>query len=207
MTDDNAGSHWPRTDERSVVEEMLRDRHSKHWEECRTFVKQRVYIKAKNTILAGHQEEIIQEVMVKIVRYLSRFRFHCALKTWLNLIIEHCIIDMHRRLLNEGQFSVPPGDSSNENDREGEASILNQAWSAETTFMLNEELRNAVTALSEYANTHSNPIRDQLIIRMVIFDGHTHAEAAKAAGCNAPVVGYVVREAQRYAREKMEHRR
>jgi len=206
MTDGNAGGHWPGTDERSVVEDMIRNKHSKNWEECRAFVKQHVYVKAKNNILTSHQDVIIQEVMVKIVRYLPGFRFHCSLKTWLNLIIEHYIIDVHRNLHNEGRFLVPLGDSSNENDRESDASIRNQAWSAENVFMVNEELRNAIVALLEYANSHSNPTRDQLIISMVIFDGHSYAEAAKAAGCSAPVVGYVVREAQRYAREKMEHK-
>lgn len=202
MTDDNAGSYWPGMDERSVVEEMIRDRYSEHWEECRKVVKQRVYVRAKN-IPIHHQEEIIQEVMVKMVRYLPGFHFHCRLKTWLNVVIESCIIDVHRTLRNEGQFSTHHGDVLNENNYEGELHILDETWSAETTFLLSEELRDAIAALLEYASLHSNPVRDQLIVRMVIFDGYTHIEAAKAAGCSAPVVGYVVRQAQRYAREKM----
>ena len=205
MTDDNAGSYWPGTDERSVVEEMLRDRDSKHWEECRKVVKQRVYVRAKN-IPTNRREEIIQEVMVKIVRYLPGFHFHCALKTWLSLIIESCIVDVYRNLRNEGQFFGLPGDTLNENDYECESGILNEARSAEDTFILSEELRSAITALWEYAGMHSNPTRDRLIVRMVIFEGHNHIETAKVAGCNAPVVGYVVREAQRYAREKMGHK-
>jgi RNA polymerase sigma factor (sigma-70 family) len=201
MTGDNAGSHWPGTDERAVTEEMLRDRYSKHWEECRKVVKQRVYVRAKN-IPTNRRDEIIQEVMVKMVRYLPGFHFHCALKTWLSFIIESCIIDVHRNVRNEGQFVARPGDSLNENDYEGDFS---EAWSAEDTFILNEELRDAIAALLEYTNMHSNPIRDRLIVRMVIFEGHNHIETAKVAGCSAPVVGYVVREAQRYAREKMGH--
>jgi len=201
----NAGGHWPGMDERSVIEEMLRDRLSQHWEACSLVVKQRVYARARN-IPANRQEEIIQEVMVKVVRYLPGFHFNCSLKTWLGFIIESCIIDVHRNLRNEGQFSAPLGDSLNENEREGDLSILSETWSAENTFMLNEELRNAVAALWEYTNAHSNPIRDRLIVRMVIFEGHSHIEAAKAAGCNAPVVGHVVREAQRYVREKMGHK-
>lgn len=202
MTDDDAGSYWPGMDERSVVEEMMRDRYSHHWEECRKVVKQRVYVRAKN-IPIHHQEEIIQEVMVKMVRYLPGFRFRCRLKTWLSLVIENCIIDVHRTLRNEGQFFAHHSDALDENDYEGGLRILNETWSAENTFLLSEELRKGIAALLEYATLHSNPIRDRLIIRMVIFDGHTHIEAAKAAGCSGPVVGYVVREAQRYAREKM----
>ncbi|HEY5001658.1 MAG TPA: sigma-70 family RNA polymerase sigma factor [Ktedonobacteraceae bacterium] len=202
MTGDNAGSHWPGTDERSAVEEMLRDQYSKHWEECRKVVKQRVYVRAKN-IPTNRRDEIIQDVMVKIVRYLPGFHFHCALKTWLSFIIESCIIDVHRNVRNEGQFSARPGDALNENGYQGDSS---EVRSAEDTFLLNEELRNAIAALWEYAGMHSNPTRDRLIVRMVIFEGHNHIETAKVAGCSAPVVGYVVREAQRYAREKMGHK-
>jgi RNA polymerase sigma factor (sigma-70 family) len=202
MTDDNAGSHWPNMDERLVVEEMLRDRHSKHWEACRAVVKQRVYVRAKN-IPTNRQEEIIQEVMVKVVRYLPGFHFHCALKTWLSFIIESCIIDVHRNLRNEAQFSAYPVVSLNENDCEGDVSILSEVWSAENIFMLHEELRNAIAALFEYATLHSKPSRDRLIVQMVILEGHSHIETAKVAGCSAPVVGYVVREAQRYVRAKM----
>lgn len=202
MTDDNAGSNWPNTDERSVVEEMIRDQHSKQWEECRTLVKQRTYVKARN-IPVNRQEEIVQEVMIKMVRYLPSFRFRCAFKTWLSNIIESCIIDVHRNLRNEGQFVARHGDSSNENDYDGDFS---EAWSAEDTFILREELHNATAALLEYTNMHSHSARDQLIVRMVIFEGHNHTETAKTAGCSAPVVGHVVREAQRYVREKMGHK-
>ncbi|SRR5260221_12470979 len=192
-------------DERLVVEEMIRDRHSKHWEEFSNFVKRCVYAKAKN-ILNNHQEDIIQEIMYKVTKYLPHFRFQCALKTWLNQIIESCIIDAYRRLQNEGPYQSLLAYPPNESDREGEELNASEAKSAEDAFETNHEIRNGITALLEYANTHSNPIRDRLILRMVIFEGQTHAEAAKAAGCHAPVVGYVVREAQRYAREKMGHR-
>lgn len=194
---------WSGEDERSVVEEMLRDQHSKRWEDCCKFVTRCVYAKAKN--IPNHQEEIIQEVMYKVTKYLPYFQFKCALKTWLNTIIEHCIIDMHRRPQNQEQFNVPSSDPLNESEREDRGFNASEAKSAEDVYMTNDELRNGMVALREYANAHSNPIRNRLIIRMIIFEGHTHVETAKAAGCNAPVVGYVVREAQRYAREKMGH--
>lgn len=192
-------------DERSIVEEMIRDQHSKHWDKCSVFVKRWVYAKAKD-IPKDLQEEIIQEVLYRITRYLPHFRFQCALKTWLKPIIEHCIIDARRRLRNEGQSHFPLANPLNESDRDGQEFNMSTAKSAEDAFEINDEIHNGVTALLEYANTHSKPIRDRLIIRMVIFEGHTQAETATAAGCSAAVVGYVVREAQRYAREKMGHK-
>ncbi len=205
MTKGRSDGHWPGADERSVVEEMIRDPASKHWEECSKLVKQRVYAKAKN-IPNNLQEDIIQEVMYKVTKYLPGFEFRCALKTWMNQIIEHCIIDTHRRLPNHGQLIASIGDPLNEGDREGEVFAVSEERSAEDAYMTNDDLRNAVADLLEYTNLHSNPTRNRLIIRMVIFEGHTHVETAIVVGCNAPVVSYVVREAQRYAREKMGHR-
>jgi RNA polymerase sigma factor (sigma-70 family) len=202
MTKGKSDSYWPGADERSIVEEMIRDRESQHWEACSEFVKRRVYAKAKN-IPNNYRDEISQEAMCKIAKSLPTFQFQCALKTWLIPIIEHCIIDMHRKLRILGPFSVPLGDPLNENDREGEVIAVSEARSAEDMTMINAELRNAVAALVEYANSHSHPTRDWLIIQLAIFEGRTHQEIAKIVGCNAPVVGYVVREAQRYVREKM----
>jgi RNA polymerase sigma factor (sigma-70 family) len=205
MTEGKSDSYWPAADERLVVEEMMRDRCSKHWEACDKFVKRRVYAKAKN-IPNDHLEDICQEVMVKVTKSLPTFNFQCSLKTWLNTIIEHSIIDMHRRLRNQEPFNAPLGGPLNENDREGEIVTESEAGSAEDISMINDDLRNAMAALLEYTKAHANSIRNRRIIQMVIFDEYTLAEAAKVAGCNAPVVGYVVRSAQRYVREKMGQR-
>ncbi len=144
--------------------------------------------------------------MYKVKKYLPHFRFQCTLKTWVNLIVEHCIIDEHRKLQNEERSHFPLTDQSNESEDVGDGLTTSEEKSAEDVFMISDEIHNGKAALLEYANTHSNPTRDRLIIRMVIDEGRTHAEAAIAVGCNAPVVGYVVREAQRYAREKMGHK-
>lgn len=195
----------PGMDERLAVEEMLRDQASKHWEEYSKFVEWCVYAKAKNIPSSLH-DDIVQDIMCKVIKYLPHFRFQCTLKTWLNTIIEHCIIDAHRKLQNEGWFHSNLADLPNDGDREGEISNANVAASAEDAFEINDKLRSAVTILLEYINTHANSVRNRLIIRMVIFEGKTHEAAARAAGCNAPVVGYVVHEAQRYVRENMDRK-
>ena len=79
MTGDKPSLPWSGADERLVVVEMIGDRDSKHWEECNKFVKRCVYAKAKN-ILSNLQEDIIQEAMYKVAKYLPHFRFQCALK-------------------------------------------------------------------------------------------------------------------------------
>ena len=190
----------PGIDERVVVAEMIQDRNSLHWTECLDFVMLCVYAKAKNVPGSLH-EDIAQEVMHKITISLPRFRFECRLKSWVNIIVERCVIDTHRRLQNEESTHITLIDQINESDREGEGFTRGEEKSAEEAFMINEKIRRGLATLQEYANTHANPVRNRLIIRMVIYEGRTYAEAAKAAGCTEPVVGYVVREAQRYARE------
>lgn len=198
---------WSATDERLVVvvKEMIRDGDSKRWEECINFVKQRVHANARN-IPASLQEDIIQEVMFKVTKYLPHFRFQCTLKTWLTPIIKRTIIDSYRKLKNERVNDSNSSDTNSESDSEGEERSNGEVKSAEDDVIINDEIRGGSAALLEYANKHSNSVRNRHIIRMVIFEERSYDEVAKATGCNTPVVGYVIREAQRYAREKMDHR-
>jgi DNA-directed RNA polymerase specialized sigma24 family protein len=195
MTDDQP--YLPRRgmDERAIARVMIRDKFSEHWEACSNFVNHCVNAKAKN-IPFDYHEDIAQEVMHKIKNGLPGFRFESTLKSWVNVII-----DVRRRLRKEEITHVPLTDQTNESDREGEGFTRDEEKSAEDAFMINDKIRGGWAALLEYVHTHANPIRNQLIIRMVIYEGRTYAEAAKVAGCTEPVVGYVVREAQRYARE------
>lgn len=195
----------PGMDEHVAVEEMMSDQHPEHWEACSKFVERCVHAKAKNIPVDLH-EDIAQEVMYRVAKALEQFRFESTLKTWVNLIIVNYIIDMRRRLQNEAPYLFHLVTSPHESDYEGEESNTGEEKSAEDAFLANDGMRNAWAALVEYINTHANSHRNWLIIRMVIVEGKTHAEAAKAAGCSSAVVGYVVREAQRYARDKTEHR-
>lgn len=204
MTHDQPYLPRPGMDEQVAVEEMMSDQRPEHWEACNNFVKRCVHAKAKNIPVDLH-EDIAQEVMFKIRKSLEHFRFECSFRNWVNLIVERCIIDTHRRLQNEALHHFHLATSPTESDYEGEESSTGEEKSAEETFMIKDEINGGMSALFEYADTHSHPTRDRLIIRMVIIERHTHIEAALAAGCNAPVVGYVIREAQRYAREKMGH--
>lgn len=208
MTQDQSSRPWPGADERSVVEEMIRDPGSKHWENLNEFVKQRVRVQARN-IPIDHHEEIIQEIMLKVARLLPDFEFRCALKSWLTTIITHSIINMHRRLKKENKYFVSLGEVSDEDDHESGMLPISKAKpgkkvkTLEEEYIDKEDLRRAYELVEEYVSTHANPLRNAQIIRMVLEEGYTYKEAAKAVGCNSPVVGYVVREVQRYVRERM----
>lgn len=191
----------PGVSELVIVNEMIRDLNHEHWEECRKFVQKCVYANARN--LPNYLlEDIVQEVMLKITKHLPRFRFQCTLSTWVNQVIEHQIIDEYRKQQNQRPHLLFSTHQPEEADGESLELNTSEAASTEETFELLEKIRIGIEALQEYAQTHSNSTRNKLIIQMVFFEGKTYEEAAKAAGCSAPVVGYVVREAQIYVREK-----
>lgn len=202
MTQDQPYLERQPIDERMIVEEMMRDQHSERWEVYYQFVRRCVYARAKN-MFDDRLDDMVQEIMYKVTKYLPHFRFQCSLKTWLNAIIEHHIVDEYRKWRNEKPhlpFSTsPPGETDTEG-LEGAHEVV----STEEAFEIQEKIRLGQAALLEYANTHANPVRNWHIIWMVCYEGKTYEEAAIAAGCSAPVVGYVVREAQRYARERWE---
>lgn len=197
---------WLGKDERLVVAEMIRDRHSEYWEECAQFVRRSVYAKAKN-IPTDLQDDINQDIMYKVAKFLPHFRFECTFKSWLNLIADRCVIDAYRKLQSEArsQLQLAVVDPPNESDGENEELNTREVISAEEAFETNDKIQNGLKALLEYANTHANPTRNLSIIRWVLFEGKTYEEAAIAAGASSAVVGYVVRQAQHYAREAEEH--
>ncbi len=202
MTEDKPYLPWLGADDRTVVEEMLRDRKSGQWYECREFVKKLVQVQAKN-IPKDHWEDIVQDAMIRVDKSLLTFKYQCTLKTWLFGIVRSCIIDAYRKSNRAGQFMAPPGDPHDDVEREDDAFTANVPGTVEDECITHDELKKALAALQEYASTHANPLRNGRILDIVIFEGRSLEEAAKAVGCSAAVAGYVVRSAQRYVREKL----
>lgn len=197
-------SYLPRqgADDRIVVEEMLRDRSSGQWHECYVFVKRRVQVQAKN-IPKDHWEDIIQDAMLRINKYLPTFQFQCTFRTWIFNIVRSCIIDAYRKSTRAGQLMTPFGDPHDDVELEGDMSTANSPGTVEDVCITRDELHTALTALQEYVSIRAKPARNGKILNMVLFEGHSLEEAAKAVGCSAPVAGYVVRSAQRYVRERL----
>jgi RNA polymerase sigma factor (sigma-70 family) len=193
---------WPGADDRIVVEEMLRDRTSGQWYECREFVKRLVQVQAKNTP-RDHREDLVQDAMIRVDKSLPTFQYQCTLRTWLFGVVRSCIIDTHRKFMRVGQFIAPPGDSHDDVAREYDEIDAGTTKTTEDVYIMHDDLRKALAALQEYVSAHANPIRNRRILEMVIFEGRSLENAAKAVGCSAPVAGYVVRSAQRYVRERL----
>jgi RNA polymerase sigma factor (sigma-70 family) len=206
MTKDKSYLPWPGMDDRIVVEEMLRDHSSGQWHECYMLVIRLVQGQAHN-ISIDRWEDLVQEAMIRIHKYLPTFQFQCTFKTWTFNIVRSCIIDAYRKSKHAGQFMTPPNDPHNDVEMEGDVFTSNVPGTVEDICILHDELHKALAALLEYVSTHSNPVRNKKILNMVLFENCSLEETAQVVGCSAPVVGYVVRSAQRYVREKLEYQR
>jgi len=198
---------WPEgADDRTIVEEMLRDPMSGQWFECHEFVNRLVQSQAKN-IPKDHWEDIVQEAMIRVDKSLLTFKYQCALRTWLFGIVHNCIIDAYRKFKRAGQLMAPLGDPHDDVESESDAFIVNTLGTVEDRCIIHDELNNALAALQEYVSSHAKPARNGRILDMAILEGRSLEEVAKVVGCSAPVVGYVVRSAQRYVRERMQDKR
>jgi RNA polymerase sigma factor (sigma-70 family) len=195
----------PGVSERAVVDEMVSNRESEHWKQCVAFVKKWVNIKA-SSLPWDSKEEVHQEVMGRISSHLPNFRFEGPLRAWVLQIISHCVVDEHRRIKHVASFQVLSLDKLIEDDPEGiEAKISKEnSRSIEKSFERKEQMDEWVAALLAYANTRSNPVRNRQIIRMVL-EEHTKAEIARAVGLSSADISYVINQAQRYAREHLDH--
>lgn len=204
MTEDKSYPPRPATDDKIVVEEMLRDRSSGQWHECYVLVARRVQLQAHN-ISSDHWDDLIQEAMMRIHKYLPTFQFQCAFRTWIFNIVRSCIIDAYRKSVRAGQIMMPLGDPQDDVELDGDKYTVNTPGTVEDACITRDELHKALAALLEYVSTHSNPTRNRKILNMVLFENRSLEETARKVGCSSPVVGYIVRSAQRYVREKLEH--
>src|SRR5258708_32728174 len=202
MTEGKPYPPWPGGDDRIVVEEMLRDHTSGQWYECREFVKRLVQVQAKN-IPQDHWEDLIQDAIMRVDKYLRTFRYQCKLSTWLFGIVRSCIIDAHRKFTRAGQFMAPPGDPLDDVEREYDEIDADTAKTAEHVYIVLDDLRKAVAGLQEYGSTHANPIRNRRKLDMVMFEALSLDAETEAGGWFSPVARLLSRSAQRYVRESL----
>ena len=204
MTQDKPYPQRSTTDDKIVVEEMLRDHSSGLWYESYLLVERLVQQKAHN-ISPNRKEDIVQEAMMRVHKYLPTFRFQCSLKTWIYNIVHSCVVDDYRKSNRTGQFIMPLGDSHDDFELDSEMPGANVPETLEEECITRDELREAFAALLEYVSLHANKERNRTILQMVLFEDRSLEETARTVRCSAPVVGYIVRSAQRFVRERVGH--
>ncbi len=109
---------WPGPFDDPVIDAMLNDRNSHHWSECQTFVNRLVQKWAGN-FPADDREEIAQNAMFWIVRYLPDFKRECRLTTWIVRVVHTRIADAGRERQNSIlRQALPPNDPNEDNESE-----------------------------------------------------------------------------------------
>ncbi len=204
MTQDQPNMQGRKTNEKDILEEMIQDPQSQHWQVYLELVERWAGTRMKG-IPRDDQEDILQEIKCKIVRHLSAFRQDSTFSTWVFPIIHNCVTDWFRR--NKRRASIQEESLSVHFERILEYDEIGHEYKAieersvEESFEVQEAIREGIGLLFAYAHSHSNSVRNIRILELVILKGYSYVDAAKEVCCEAAVIGYVVREAQRYARE------
>ncbi len=195
-----SGDPWPGPDDKLIVAQMLADPSSHHWNECHTFFE---HVIRANNLPVDLRDDVVQNAMFTVMRSLPTFHYECRLRTWLGMIANSRIVDAWRNHARKNRQIIPldnpPG------DEESGTGILkiNAPQTTEGECIIREELREAISVLREYLNTHAKSERNRQILQKVLLEEYTFEEAAQELGVNAPVIRYVVRSVQRYLRERM----
>ena len=188
-------------DDKSLVEQMLSNSSSHLWIECYEFVHKKVYLLMRNVEM-DYKDDVIQEVMIRIYKSLPRFGYKCSFKTWIISITRNCVIDTYRE-----QKRIPKDRvdlSRYYNEIEDSVMSVYVTKPLEDEYMIREKCVQALLARKEYLSIHSNSVRNEQILDLVLFNDCSLGRAAKSVGCSTAVAGYVVREAQKFIRKKLE---
>lgn len=201
MTDRKPNHRWFELNNRVIIEAMLKDPDSKHWDECSRYI--RSFIEKHFASLRPHiKDEIVQDIMFSVHKGLPTFRYQCKFTTWLAIIARNRAIDVGQQQAIIAQWEIHREDSPEHYKDESEHLITNISRTPEEVALTNELVRETFAALETFIQTHGKPERNRQILQLVLLDGHSHQETAEKLGVSAPVVGYIVRSAQEYVRQK-----
>lgn len=195
---------WPGHDEKAVIDDMLADGESLHWNRCYELVEQLTRQWAGG-LPVDLREEITQNAMIKVMLYLPAFKQQSKLSTWLVRIVRSCKADEFRKNQQSHTHPVISLNKPLRNDEGDEESIdLPASLTAEQELEMREELHEIFNAILEFLAEHGKQERNSEIIGLYL-DGYNHQKITLQLGIPAPVVGYVIRSMQRYAREFRQH--
>jgi RNA polymerase sigma factor (sigma-70 family) len=190
---------WPGADDKLVVTEMLNDPSSPHWKECRRFFEHFIQV---SSVPEANKDDVVQDAMLSVIRYLPSFRYECRLYIWLTRIANSRITDAYRgqKLLN--QHISLQNNFSNDEEYENEILKISAPLTTEDECLIHEAIRETYAGMTEYLNAHANPERNRQILQRMLLEQYSSQEAAEELGVPIPVMRYVVRSVQRYLRER-----
>jgi len=197
---------WPGPDEDVVIEAMLADPDSYHWSRCYELVEKLVQQWASDLSL-DDKPEVVQNVMMRVVQYLPTFRRGSKLSTWLVKVVRSRRADEFRKLQSSHSMLIVSLDVFPRMwDDDTESIDLPTLLTTEEEFLQREELREIYEALLKHLAEQGKhrkggkQERNSKILDLYL-DGLNQQEIARELRIPAPVVGYVIRSIQTFARD------
>ncbi len=196
---------WPGPHEKQVIDEMLENRDSAHWEKCSDLMKWLIIKEASKyttPFTADLVDEIWQNAMLSVVINLPHFRFESKLTTWLVTIARTRTIDALRLHTRTIRTNAPLNTLIEGEESEEVAYGIEMSGILEEVCITGEELRAVLAEISVYISSHAKPERNRKIAEMVLFAGHTLEETAREVGVSSAVASYVIRTLRQHLQEK-----
>lgn len=193
-------NNWPGPDDKLVVTEMLNNPSSPHWKECSSFFEHLIQV---SNVPEASKDDVVQNAMLSVLKYLPSFRYECRLYIWLARIANSRITDAYRRQKLLNQHISLQNNCSNDEEYENELVNISAPLTTEDECLLYEAIREAFAGMTEYLNAHANPERNRQILQRILLEDYSSQETAEELGVPIPVMRYVVRSVQRYLRERM----
>jgi RNA polymerase sigma factor (sigma-70 family) len=195
---------WPGLDDAPVIDAMLNDHHPlhpHHWNGCEAYVKGLVF-KWANNFQEDEKEDISQNVMVSITKYLPSFKQKSRLTTWIIKIIHSRIADAGREKQARLRLvALPPDDPDGDERKEDYLTRISSSKTVEEESALREELREAYKKLLDHLSASPNKKQTLRILRMHIA-GMSQKEIAQKLNMAEANVGYAIRSTQEFMRKK-----
>jgi RNA polymerase sigma-70 factor (ECF subfamily) len=202
MAEGKSGNRWSELNDAEVIAVMLSSTDSEYWGTCSEFVRYLIE-KHFSKLPLQLKEEIAQDIMLQLSRNLATFRWQSKFTTWLVSVVRNRTIDVLRRQANIKQWEVYTGELPETHEESVESAITHAPKTPEELVLAYERIYEARVAVREFVRMHAKSQRNGKILQMVFYDGYSQEETAKILGVPAPVVGYVVRSARAYIRQKL----
>lgn len=209
MDQENAEHFWPGPDEKSVVDEMLADGGSEHWNKCNKFILNylRTFcLRFKDILSSEDINDISQDTMVSIQNNLAFFRFQGPLTVWLKRIARSRTYDVLRRYKREKRnVSFESTSSSEQHETPPIESVSSESVAdVEEQCILREKVRKVKKALEDYANQSRHPERNREIVDRAIFQEEAHNKIAESMDMSAANVSQIIGSAKQFVRQTFE---
>lgn len=204
MTEGKPGYQWSELNDEAVIEAMLINAESEHWNKCSAFIRYLIEKRFSN-LSPQFQADTIQDILLSVHKNLPTFRYQSKFTTWLTAIARNRTIDVLRLHAEITRRERHLDDLPENHESDIESSTSNVPRTPEEIVLTKERIREVIIAIEVFLQLHTKPERNRQILQMVLFDGYSYEEAAQALGINAPVVGHVVRSARIYLDQKVSH--